>query len=175
MRARSGPETRSKSWREASLKVAILTVSDRCAAGQLDDRAGSALREALTSRGEEVVATAVVRDEMDSIRAELMRWSDELAVDVILTTGGTGLGPRDVTPEATESVLDRKAPGIAEAMRMRSLETVPTAMLSRGTAGIRGRTLIINLPGSPKGAEECFEVVWPVLEHAVDMMAGKGH
>lgn len=158
-----------------SVRAAILTVSDRCAAGRLEDRAGSALREALTSRGEEVVATAVVRDEMEDIQAELMRWSDELAVDVVLTTGGTGLGPRDVTPEATESVLDRKAPGIAEAMRMRSLETVQTAMLSRGTAGIRKRTLIINLPGSPQGAEECFEVVWPVLEHAVDMMAGKGH
>jgi molybdenum cofactor synthesis domain-containing protein len=157
------------------MRAAILTVSDRCAAGQLEDRAGSALREALTARGEEVVASAVVRDEREDIRAELMRWSDELAVDVVLTTGGTGLGPRDVTPEATESVLDRKAPGIAEAMRMRSLETVPTAMLSRGTAGVRGRTLIINLPGSPKGAEECFEVVWGVLEHAVDMMAGKGH
>ena len=158
-----------------SVRAAILTVSDRCAAGQLEDRAGSALREALASRGAEVVATAVVRDEREDIRTELVRWSDELAVDVVLTTGGTGLGPRDVTPEATESVLERKAPGIAEAMRMRSLETVQTAMLSRGTAGMRGRTLIINLPGSPQGAEECFEVVWPVLEHAVDMMAGKGH
>jgi molybdopterin adenylyltransferase len=123
----------------------------------------------------EVVATALVADDRPAIESELVRLSDEVRADVVLSTGGTGLGPRDVTPEATEAVLERRAPGIAEAMRAGGLQKTPNAMLSRGTAGLRGRTLIVNLPGSPRGAEESLEVLWTALEHAVDMIAGGGH
>jgi len=157
------------------MRVAILTVSDRCARGEVADRAGPALRTALEKLGAEVVHSALVPDEAELIQEHLIRWSDQVGADVVFTTGGTGLGPRDVTPEATRAVLDRLAPGIAEAIRAGSQARTPTAMLSRGTAGLRGRTLIINLPGSPRGARECFEVVSPVLRHAVDMIAGRGH
>ncbi len=157
------------------MKAAILTVSDRCARGQAKDQSGPALRRALAARGVEVVEAAVVPDDRSAIESQLLHMSDELAADVVLTTGGTGLGPRDVTPEATEAVLDRRAPGIAEAMRAGSLAQTPTAMLSRGAAGLRGRTLIVNLPGSPGGAVECLEILWPVLGHAVEMMRGRGH
>jgi len=121
------------------------------------------------------VATALVADDGPAIESELVRLSDELRADVVLSTGGTGLGPRDVTPEATEAVLERRAPGIAEAMRAGGLHKTPNAMLSRGTAGLRGRTLIVNLPGSPRGAEQSLEVLWTALDHAVDMIAGEGH
>lgn len=157
------------------VKAAILTVSDRCARGELEDLAGLALREALEARSVQVIAQALVPDEMNLIEAELVRLSDRLGADLVLTTGGTGLGPRDVTPEATEAVLDRKAPGIAEAMRAQSLPHTQTAMLGRGTAGMRGRTLIVNLPGSPQGARDCLGVILPVLAHAMDMIAGGGH
>ena len=117
----------------------------------------------------------MVPDEAERISAELLRLTDELGVELVLTNGGTGLGPRDVTPEATQAVLDRVAPGLPEAMRSGSLKKTPTAMLSRATAGLRGRTLIVNLPGSPKGAIECLEILYPVLDHAAKMVAGQGH
>jgi len=167
--------TRWKSSTGVKLRVAILTVSDRRAAGEAEDVAGPALRRFVEERGAEVIEVAVVEDEVDAIRARLVRASDVLGADVLLTTGGTGLGPRDVTPEATEGVLDRRAPGIAEALRAGSLAHTRTAMLSRGTAGLRGRTLIINLPGRPQGAVECLEILWPVLPHALEMIAGRGH
>jgi molybdenum cofactor synthesis domain-containing protein len=157
------------------VKAAILTVSDRCARGEAEDRSGPALSQALEAQGVHVTARAVVPDEVGAIKRQLVRMSEELGVDLVLTTGGTGFGPRDVTPEATEAVIERRAPGIAEAIRAGSLPKTPTAMLSRGTAGLRGRTLIINLPGSPRGALECLEIVSPVLGHAVEMIAGEGH
>ena len=157
------------------MRAAILTISDRCSRGEAEDRAGPAVGEELGAAGVEVVEIAVTSDDRERIQAELLRLSDDVGVDVVFTSGGTGLGPRDVTPEATEAVLDRRAPGIAEAMRVRSLDRTPAAMLSRGTAGLRARTLIVNLPGSPRGARECLAVVLPVLAHAVEMIAGSGH
>ena len=114
-------------------------------------------------------------DDHERIRAELVRLSDQVGADVVFTSGGTGLGPREVTPEATEAVSRRRVPGIAEAMRRQSLGHAPTAMLSRGAAGLRGTTLIVNLPGSPRGAMECLEIVLPVLDPAIEMIAGGGH
>jgi len=157
------------------MRVAIVIASDRCARGEAEDRTGPALREELSKAGAEVVELAIVPDERALIEAELVRLSDQVGADMVITSGGTGLGPRDVTPEATEAVLDRRAPGIAEAMRISSLAHTPTAMLSRGTAGMRGRTLIVNLPGSPRGALECLQILAPVLGHALEMIAGGGH
>ncbi|HUU55550.1 MAG TPA: MogA/MoaB family molybdenum cofactor biosynthesis protein [Armatimonadota bacterium] len=157
------------------MKVAVLTISDRCARGEVPDLTGPALREALVEVGAEVLELRVIPDEREMIQAELLRLSDQVGADVVITSGGTGLGPRDVTPEATEAVLERRAPGIAEAMRMGSLVHTPTAMLSRGTAGLRGTTLIVNLPGSPRGATECLGIILPALGHALDMIAGCGH
>ncbi len=157
------------------MKVAILTVSDRCARGEADDVTGPFLRDALAVAGAEVVEIRLVPDERERIEAEIVRLTDEVGVDVVLTNGGTGLGPRDTTPEATEAVVERRAPGIAEAMRVKSLAQTPRAMLSRGSAGLRGRTLVVNLPGSPRGAGECLRVILPVLNHAVAMIAGAGH
>ena len=164
----------SRCW-TARMKAAILTVSDRCARGDAEDRSGPALRQALTARQVDVIASAVVPDDEAAITSQLVEMSDHCGADVVFTTGGTGLGPRDITPETTEAVIERRAPGIAEAMRAGSLGKTPTAMLSRGTAGLRGRTLVVNLPGNPRGAVECLEIVWPVLEHAVDMIQGHGH
>ena len=157
------------------MRVAIITVSDRCSRGEAVDETGPALRQMLSKAGAEVLEVVIVPDDSDRIQAELVRFSDRIGADVVITNGGTGLGPRDVTPEATESVLYRRAPGIAEAMRARSFASTPNAMLSRGTAGLRGASIIVNLPGSPRGARECLEVVLPVLGHAVRMVAGAGH
>jgi len=157
------------------MRAAILTISDRCARGEAQDLTGPALRDALVEVGAEILERGVIPDEREMIQAELVRLSDQVGADVVITNGGTGLGPRDVTPEATEAVLERRAPGIAEAMRTGSQVHTPTAMLSRGTAGLRGTTLIVNLPGSPRGATECLGIILPVLGHALDMMAGRGH
>ena len=157
------------------MRAAIVTVSDRCARGETEDLGGLGLREVLQAHGVQVIASSLVADERDLIEAELLRLSDVLSADIILTTGGTGLGPRDVTPEATEAVLERRVPGIAEAIRSGSLSSTPTAMLSRATAGLRGRTLIVNLPGNPQGAKDCLDILWPVLGHALEMIAGGAH
>jgi len=157
------------------VRAAVITVSDRCARGEMEDATGPEVRKRLEELGAEVAETVLVPDEKEQIRGALVRVSDQLRVDVAFTCGGTGLGPRDVTPEATEAVLERRAPGIAEAIRQASLAKTPNAMLSRAVSGLRGRTLIINLPGSPRGARECLEIVWPVLGHALEMMAGRGH
>jgi molybdenum cofactor synthesis domain-containing protein len=152
------------------LRVAVLTVSDRVAEGSRDDAGGDALRELIGRAGGEAVAGAVVPDEREAIGAALR---DLVArADVVLTTGGTGLGPRDVTPEATRAVLDREAPGIAEALRHASLGITPFAMLSRATAGLVGRVLVVNLPGNPKAVREEWEVLAPVLAHAVQTASG---
>ena len=153
-----------------SIKFAILTVSDRSSSGTREDQSGPLLQQAVIDSGWEVKQTDIVSDEFPEIVDKLQTWSDSGEINVILTTGGTGFSSRDVTPEATKAVVDRQAPGLAEAMRAGSLTITPHAMLSRSEAGIRKNTLIINLPGSPKGALENFRIVAPVLAHAVQLL-----
>lgn len=154
------------------MKVGVLTVSDRRARGEGEDEGGPLVEKMVTDAGGEIVARDVVADERDHIEARLRGWSNSGDVDVIITTGGTGLGPRDVTPEATKAIIDREAPGITELMRAAGLKHTPLAALSRQVAGQRNNTLIVNLPGSPKAIAEGLEAVLPVLEHAVEMMHG---
>jgi molybdenum cofactor synthesis domain-containing protein len=153
-----------------SMRFGILTLSDRSARGDRADASGPALAQRIEAEGWSVTRREVLPDEESAIRAILSSWADGGALDVILTTGGTGFSPRDVTPEATRAVIEREAPGIAEAMRAASLKITPHAMLSRVVAGIRKRTLIVNLPGSPKGAVENLQVITPVLPHAVQLL-----
>ncbi len=152
------------------LRIGVLTVSDRSAQGMRADQSGPALEREVQKRGWRVTRTAIIPDDLVPLRDLLIDWAESGEMDVILTTGGTGFSPRDVTPEATLAAIERLAPGLAEAMRSASLEVTPHAMLSRSVAGMRGQTLIINLPGSPKAAIENFEVVSPVLEHAVQLL-----
>jgi len=152
------------------VRVAVLVVSDRAARGERPDATGPHLRELIGSKGAAVTEVKVVPDEKEQIAAALRDWCDR--VDVILTAGGTGLADRDVTPEATACVIERTVPGIGEAMRAAGLRSTPHAMLSRGIAGVRGRTLIINLPGSPRGAAESLEAVWAAVPHAVALLTG---
>jgi molybdopterin adenylyltransferase len=153
-----------------AIRFGILTVSDRSARGERPDLSGPALVERVTAQGWTVARTAVLPDDLPALRETLSAWADGGELDVILTTGGTGFAPRDVTPEATELVIEREAPGLAEAMRFESLKSTPHAMLSRALVGIRGSVLIINLPGSPKAAVENFQVVQAVLPHAVELL-----
>jgi molybdenum cofactor synthesis domain-containing protein len=162
------------------LRIAILTVSDRSSQGKREDLSGPALEIAVIENGWRVEDKLIVPDEKTDIQTVLKRWTASDSIDVVLTTGGTGFAPRDITPEATEEIIERKTPGLVEAMRAESLKITKNAVLSRAVAGIRGRTLIINLPGSPKAAVENFEVIAPVLEHAVmllkdDPSAEAGH
>jgi molybdopterin adenylyltransferase len=154
------------------LRAGILTVSDRSSQGLRPDASGPELETLLRSRGIDVIWTAVVPDEQAEIGKMLVLWTDGHQADLILTTGGTGLSPRDVTPEATMAVVERLVPGMAEAMRFASMQKTPHAMISRAIAGVRGRTLIINLPGSPKGAIENLEAVLPSLSHAIAKIQG---
>jgi molybdenum cofactor synthesis domain-containing protein len=154
------------------LTVGILTISDTGARGQRLDESGKIIRDIFSSSGNQVVKYEIVPDEVEIIRQKLAEWADEGATDVIITTGGTGLSQRDVTPEATLSILDKVVPGFAEAMRTKSLEKTPMAMLSRATAGVRGKCLIINLPGSPRAVRECLEVILPAIPHAVEIIKG---
>ena len=148
-----------------------MTISDRSSRGERDDASGPAIAELIHARlGWEAAETAVVPDEAATIGETLVDWADRLGLDLILTTGGTGFAPRDVTPEATRAVLERETPGIPEALRAASLKITPHAMLSRAVAGIRGRTLIINLPGSPKAVKENLEVLFPILPHALELL-----
>lgn len=155
------------------MKVWILTISDRAFAGEREDRSGPALAREVEGRGWTAAGVRLVPDERAAIAETLRRLADEEGADVVLTTGGTGVAPRDVTPEATLAVISRRVPGLAEAMRAASLEVTANAMLSRAEAGIRGSCLIINLPGSPRGAAECFAVVAPALEHARRLLRGE--
>lgn len=154
------------------ITVGVLTISDGAARGEREDLSGEQIRTLLTQGLADAVisAGAIIPDEREQIAALLREWSDEQQLNLILTTGGTGLAPRDVTPEATRDVIEREAQGIAEAMRSISLQYTRTAMLSRGIAGTRKRTLIINLPGSPKAVKECLEYILPVLPHAVNLL-----
>jgi molybdenum cofactor synthesis domain-containing protein len=153
------------------MRFGILTVSDRSSRGERPDASGPALQQAVIAHGWRVTRMQIVPDDFLAIRQALLDWSESGDLDVILTTGGTGFSPRDITPEATQAVLERPTPGIAEAMRAASLQVTPHAMLSRATAGIRRGTLIVNLPGSPKGALENLQVILPVLPHAVALLA----
>ena len=158
-------------------RLAVLTISTSGFHGQREDTSGKAIREILAPPDYECVDYEVVSDDKNIIIDTLLRWADEKGVDLIVTTGGTGVAPRDVTPEACLSVIERQVPGLAEAMRYRTLEQTPTAMLSRSVAGIRGRTLIVTLPGSPRGVRECLDVIRPVLPHALELLKGEaqGH
>ena len=160
----------SKASSQNSIRVHIIVVSDRAASGERTDATGPALSEFLKTKNIQTVQAQIVPDERDQIADALLRMCDE--ADLILTAGGTGLAARDVTPEATSQVVERLAPGIAEAMRAAGLRVTPHAMLSRGIAGVRGKTLIINLPGSPKGAVESLEAVWEAIPHAVALLRG---
>lgn len=153
-------------------RAGVLTVSDRVAAGEADDRSGPALADGLAEAGWTVARRGVVPDERDAIAEVLTAWADEAGLPLVLTTGGTGLAPRDVTPDATLGVAGREVAGIAEALRAASLEQTPHAMLSRGVAAIRGTTLIVNLPGSPRAVGETLAVLVPVLGHAVTLIRG---
>ena len=152
------------------LRVGIVTVSDRCSRGEREDASGPALQQQIIDQGWDVVRMELIPDDYHSIKDLLSSWADGGELDLIMTTGGTGFSPRDITPEATYAVLDRSAPGMAEAMRTASLKITPHAMLSRAVAGIRKRTLIVNFPGSPKGATENLAVILPVLPHAVQLL-----
>jgi molybdenum cofactor synthesis domain-containing protein len=154
------------------VKAGILTLSDKGARGERTDLSGPALMEWLRARDVETSAYEMIPDELVLISEKLAEWADGGTLDLILTTGGTGVSPRDVTPEATVKILERQIPGLGELMRLRSLSKTPSAALSRAVAGIRGRTLIINLPGSPKGAVENIEAVWDAVPHAVAKIQG---
>lgn len=155
-------------------RAGIVTLSDKGAAGEREDVSGAVIREILEKAGYEVVSYRLLADEGKDLKEELMRLSDEVECDLVLTTGGTGFSPRDVTPEATLAVADRNAPGIAEAIRAYSMTVTKRAMLSRGASVIRGSTLIINLPGSPKAVRESLEYILDTLSHGLEILSGKG-
>ncbi|MCC6146505.1 MAG: MogA/MoaB family molybdenum cofactor biosynthesis protein [Anaerolineaceae bacterium] len=162
------------------IRTGILTISDRSSKGKRTDLSGPALQKIIAEQGWQVVKMNVIADEINEITATLINWCDKEMVQLILTTGGTGFAPRDITPEATLQVIQKNAPGIAEALRAESLKITPHAMLSRGAAGIRGKSLIVNLPGSPKAAAEYLQFLLPVIPHAIELIeespaAEKGH
>ncbi len=155
------------------MQVGILTLSDRSARGERPDESGPLIAQIVSARLEaHIAAQSILPDEQEAIQRTLIQWADELRLDLILTTGGTGFAPRDVTPEATRAVIEREAPGLAEAMRASSLHVTPHAMLSRAVCGIRGCTLIVNLPGSPRAVRESLDVILPVLPHAIALLHG---
>lgn len=154
------------------LKFGVICVSDRCSKGLCEDKSGALISKILSPLGE-TVFYEIVPDEKTLISLSLIKGCDKIGADMIFTTGGTGLAPRDVTPEATKAVIEREVPGISEAIRQKSLEITPKAMLSRGISGTRGKTLIVNLPGSPKAVKESLEIILPVLSHAFETLSGE--
>jgi len=154
------------------IQAVVITVSDACSRGEREDTSGAALTQLLTDHGATIIERRILSDDLDPLAETLKEFADRSDVNLIVTTGGTGLGPRDNTPEATQRVIEREVPGIAEAIRAESLKTTRMAMISRGVCGVRSSTLIINLPGSPKAVKETFSVVAPVLSHALDLLAG---
>ena len=157
------------------IRAVVITVSDGCARGVREDLSGEALAGLLAEAGASVVERVVVPDDLGPLAETLRGAAERGDVNLVITTGGTGLGPRDNTPEATRAVIEREAPGLAEAMRAETLRQTPTAMLSRAVCGVRAGALVVNLPGSPKGVRECFAVIRPVLAHAVKTLAGHNH
>ena len=153
------------------MKFGIICVSDRCHKGECEDRSGPAIKECVESLADET-RYLLVPDQVEMISGAIISLADDYGADVVFTTGGTGFAPRDVTPEATMAVIEKNVPGISEAIRAKSLEITDKAMLSRAVSGIRGKTLIINLPGSPKAVKESIDVVLPVLPHAVETLSG---
>jgi molybdenum cofactor synthesis domain-containing protein len=156
-----------------NIRAVVITVSDACSRGERTDDSGEGLKNLLQQRGAEIVASEIVSDDLEPLSQTLRRYAQMPTVNLIITTGGTGLGPRDNTPEATQRILERQVPGISEAMRAESLKFTPMAMISRGVSGVCSDTLIINLPGSPKAVNESFEVISPVLHHAMELLAGR--
>jgi molybdopterin adenylyltransferase len=157
------------------LRAVAVTVSDRCARGEQEDESGAVLVSLLRELGAEVVATDVLPDDLEPLAGKLRGYAERADVNLVVTTGGTGLGPRDNTPEATRAVVEREVPGLAEAMRAETLRKTPLAMLSRGVCGTLEGALVVNLPDSPAAVRECFEVIRPVLAHAVSILAGHSH
>ncbi len=154
------------------IRFGVLTISDKGSRGERYDGSGAAIQDRVALQGDRVVRYDVIPDEVDIIRNHLMEWADAGDVDVIFTTGGTGLGPRDVTPEATTPILDKLVPGIAEAMRMETFGKTPVSILSRAVAGVRKKCLIVNMPGSPNAVRECMEVVMTAVTHGVEIITG---
>lgn len=154
------------------IQAVVITASDACSVGEREDASGAALVQLLTDLGAQIVAKEILNDDLEPLSEMLRAYADRADVNLIVTTGGTGFGPRDNTPEATLRVIEREAPGLAEAMRMETLKHTPMAMISRGVCGIRSGTLIVNLPGSPKAVRESFEVIKPVLSHVIALLEG---
>ena len=157
----------------AQIRAVAITVSDACSRGERKDESGELLVQLLKELGAEIVETKVVSDDLEPLVQTLQHTAERRDVNLIVTTGGTGLAPRDNTPEATLQVIEREAPGLAEAMRLGTLQQTPMAMISRGVCGVRFGTLIINLPGSPSGVRESFAIIKPVLNHAIDLLSGR--
>jgi len=159
------------------IHAVVITASDACSRGEREDQSGDLLVELLTGIGARIVAKEILADDLEPLAGKLREYAERADVNLVVTTGGTGFGPRDNTPEATLRVIEREAPGLAEAMRNQTLKNTPMAMISRGVCGIRSNALIVNLPGSPKAVEESFDVIKPVLSHAIALLAGErdGH
>jgi molybdenum cofactor synthesis domain-containing protein len=157
------------------IRAVVITASDACSRGERVDESGAIVVELLESLGAEIVAKEIVSDDLEPLRDKLIFHAERADVNLIVTTGGTGFAPRDNTPEATRAVIEREAPGLAEAMRAETLKQTPRAMISRAVCGVRAGTLIVNLPGSPRAVRECFEVIRPALPHAIALLSGHTH